>query len=557
MSTAQAQEPARTLNAGQSGAYLALRQADFARDFSAVAQYGPDALAQQAGHPDVLETLVVAHESLGDMAQAIVYARQLADVAPDNQLAKLVLLADELQQQNWAEARSLLDENASISDLVKTMASAWISLGQGKMSVALDVFDEQAKDDTRREFALYNKSLALALVGDFEGAAHILSGKEGPILLNRHSFIAYAQVLSQLDRHKEALALLTNNAAVRSNPEAKELITRLQADEAIPFDAIRSANDAIAQLFQAVAESHGASADPVIPLLFSRMSQHLNPDEAATILMSASFLEQLELHDEAAQTYAQVPENSPLYLSAALGRTTVLRSSNQLEAATDELAKLAQSYPENLRFRVALGDVLMQQNRFEDARQAYDQAIDGFSQDLEAQWATYFQRAIALTKLGDWPSAEADFKKALSLSPEHPNVLNYLGYSYLENGTHLEEALDMIDRAAAARPNSGFIVDSLGWGLFRTGKYEEAVVEMERAVELLASDPILNDHLGDTYWAVGRKREAEFQWKRALSFISEDTDLNELNPDRIRKKIKVGLDVVLQEEDAAPLTNQP
>ena len=76
---------------------------------------------------------------------------------------------------------------------------------------------------------------------------------------------------------------------------------------------------------------------------------------------------------------------------------------------------------------------------------------------------------------------------------------------------------------------------------------------MERAVELLPVDPVVNDHLGDVYWSVGRTREAEFQWSRALSFIDEEDTEGEADPDRIRRKLEVGLDFVLDEEGAPPL----
>ena len=152
-----------------------------------------------------------------------------------------------------------------------------------------------------------------------------------------------------------------------------------------------------------------------------------------------------------------------------------------------------------------------------------------------------------------WGDAEADFRAALDLRPEQPQVLNYLGYSFLEMNENLEEALDLIDRAVTQRPDSGYIVDSLGWGLYRVGRYAEAVGHMERAVELLPVDPIVNDHLGDVYWAVGREREAEFQWHRALSFITDDTDPDDVEAGRIRRKLEVGLDVVLVEEGEPPL----
>ena len=149
--------------------------------------------------------------------------------------------------------------------------------------------------------------------------------------------------------------------------------------------------------------------------------------------------------------------------------------------------------------------------------------------------------------------SEADFRAALAIEPEQPQVLNFLGYSLVEQQRNLDEALDMIERAVLASPDSGYIVDSLGWVLYRLGRYTEAVTKMERAVELLAVDPVINDHLGDVYWAVGRKREAEFQWRRAVSFVDPDDADGEADPDRIRRKLEIGLDKLLEEEGAPPL----
>ena len=100
--------------------------------------------------------------------------------------------------------------------------------------------------------------------------------------------------------------------------------------------------------------------------------------------------------------------------------------------------------------------------------------------------------------------------------------------------------------AAKAQPEDGYITDSLGWVFYRLGRYDEAVKPMLRAVELTPDDPVINDHLGDVLWMVGRKREAEFQWRRALSFGPAD----DLDMDRIRKKLDVGLDKVLASDPA-------
>ena len=160
----------------------------------------------------------------------------------------------------------------------------------------------------------------------------------------------------------------------------------------------------------------------------------------------------------------------------------------------------------------------------------------------------YFARAISHERQKRWPLAEADFRKALELNPGQPQVLNYLGYSFLEMGINLDEAIEMIQEAVTARPDSGYIVDSLGWRQYRMSQYDEAVINLERAAALMALDPVVNDHLGDAFWAVGRRIEAEFEWKRALSLEPEEKDAS-----RIRRKLEVGLDTVLEEEGAPPI----
>ena len=127
-------------------------------------------------------------------------------------------------------------------------------------------------------------------------------------------------------------------------------------------------------------------------------------------------------------------------------------------------------------------------------------------------------------------------KKALELFPDQPLVLNYLGYSWVDQGVHLEEGMDMIRRSVEQRPDDGYIVDSLGWAYYRTGNYDEAVKNLERAVLLKPDDPTINDHLGDAYWRVGRTLEANFQWSQAKDFKPDDDELA-----TIEKKLKEGL----------------
>jgi Flp pilus assembly protein TadD len=154
----------------------------------------------------------------------------------------------------------------------------------------------------------------------------------------------------------------------------------------------------------------------------------------------------------------------------------------------------------------------------------------------KAHWTLFYVRGIAFERSKQWDKAEADLKKALELSPDQPLVLNYLGYSWVDQGRNLDEGLAMIKKAVELQPDDGFIVDSLGWAYFRLGRFEEAVTELERAIELQPDDPVLNDHLGDAYWKVGRQLEAQFQWSHAKELKPEATELA-----KIEAKLKNGL----------------
>ena len=232
-----------------------------------------------------------------------------------------------------------------------------------------------------------------------------------------------------------------------------------------------------------------------------------------------------------------------------MGRAETLRKSGNVDGAIEALSQLARTHADISDVHTSLGNVLRREEQFEAAIDAYDKAIDLFETPERSQWFTVYGRAIAYERLDLWDPAEADFRRALELAPNQPQVLNYLGYSMVEKRINLKEAQEMIETAVDLSPDSGYIIDSLGWVLFRLGKYSEAVPYLERAAELMSIDPIVNDHLGDAYWAVGRKLEAQFQWQRALSFDPVDKEA-----ERIRRKLDVCLDAVLAEEGAEPLS---
>jgi tetratricopeptide (TPR) repeat protein len=316
---------------------------------------------------------------------------------------------------------------------------------------------------------------------------------------------------------------------------------------------VGTARDGSAEVFYSLAGALSAEGNDDLTLLYSRVTEYLRPDHIDAILLSAELLDTLGQHELAIETYDKVPTDSAFYHIAAMGRAEALRTQDRLEEAADVLKGLSQSHATLPLVHATYGDLLRQMEDFDAAAEAYGHALTLYDAESEQQWFIYYARAITYERQDQWEAAEADFRKALALNPDQPQVLNYLGYSLVQKKIKLDEALDMIERAIAARPNSGYIIDSLGWALFKLGRYDEAVPHMERAAELMSIDPVVNDHLGDVYWAVGREREAEFMWKRALSFVDWEDASEEVDGDRIRRKLEIGLDRVLADEGAAPL----
>lgn len=537
-----------------TGAYLAGRQAAFNSDFDAAATYFARALTLDPDNPSLMEDVALARLALGRIDQALPVARHMEELGLKNQVAHMVVVADLIERGDYAALLKREAETQGIGPLVDGLVRGWALMGTGAVDDAMKQFDAVAAEKGLRGFALYHKAMALASVGDMEGAEAVFAGKDGAqSMISRRAALARAEILSQLDRNDVALEMMADAFGPGFDPGVTAVADRLAGGERLPFSYVRSPRDGMAEVFYTIgAALSGETADDYT-LLYARLAAFLNPDHIDAMILSADLLERMGQYDLSVATYKQVPQDSPDRYAAELGRAEALRRAAKPDAAIEVLEQLAQDYSMLPQVHTSLGDLLRQEERYADAIEAYDKALSYSEDGGPTQWFLHYARGISHERLHNWEKAEADFRKALELNPDQPQVLNYLGYSLVEKQVKLDEALAMIQRAVAARPDSGYIVDSLGWVLFRLGRYDEAVEPMERAVALMPVDPVVNDHLGDVYWAVGRSREAEFQWRRALSFIAPDDTDGEADPDRIRRKLEVGLDTVLSEEGAKPL----
>ncbi len=549
---AQAQE-------GIAGPYLAANQADLRNDYAAAAEYYDQALQVRPGNASLLNNAVVVNVIAGNLSRAQTLAERLQLLSPESQMMALTRLAEALRAENYALALKISEATEyRLNPFMSLLAQGWAHVGLGEFAMATKVFESfqdnpalKTYDPRAKVYGQLHHALALALAGDFASSAKILDGDaDGPLHLNRLAMLTHIVALSQADRIDEARAMAA--AALignRSDPELEAMAAALDAGEALEFTQLTTAADGAASVYAILAGDLTREQARRLGLVYARLATHIRPSyHEVTTLIGDALIEQGQ-YDLAAAAFEDVAPTSAWYVTAEIGRADALVGAERVDEAIEVLSHLARAQPDNMPVITALGDILREEEAFDRAVEVYDQAVALIDTPAPSDWRLYYVRGIALERNGLWDRAEADMRKALELNPDQPLVLNYLGYSLVELRQDMDEALDMIERAVAQRPQDGYITDSLGWVLYRLGRYEEAVVHMERAVELLPVDPILNDHLGDVLWKVGRETEAVFQWKRAMSF-----DPLEVDAERIRRKLAVGLDAVLAEEESAAST---
>lgn len=541
--------PAQENGPGLAGAYLAARTAVIDGNHRAAARYFENALAADPGNPMLIGNAVFANAALGQWGRASDIADMLPETSEGRELVNLVRMVRGLSAGDLVGARAAIEAGLGGGPLIDDLVLGWIHLGEGDMRRATETFEAVAADDGLAGIALLHLALARAAVGDFEGADAILSGAAfGPIPVTERSLKAHAEILVQLDRRDDALALLARFTTAVPDPALVELQARIAALDAVPpYGFITTPQEGLAEVFYTIARALGGEGgSTTLPLLYTRAAHSIDPGHTEALLYAARILSDSRQFDLAADAFDEVPPDDPQFVEAQLARADAYLEDDRGEEAVATLRALAETHGTLATVQASLGDALRRTEQCEEAIPVYTAALDLVDPTQERYWVLFFTRGICHEMTGDYIASEADFRQALVLNPEQPQVLNNLGYSLVEQRRNLDEALGMIERAVELQPDSGYITDSLGWVFYRLGRYEEAVAPMERAIELLPNDPIINDHLGDVYWMVGREREARFQWERALSFEPTEEDA-----ERIRRKLEIGLDGVLEEEGGA------
>jgi tetratricopeptide (TPR) repeat protein len=344
----------------------------------------------------------------------------------------------------------------------------------------------------------------------------LLSDRVGQSLVGQ----AYGEFLERRGRRAEAIALYDQIlAGGAQDPDIAAARARAVAKGTPP--AAPSLREGAAQALLVPAAAVLADKQSDLGLIYLRLALRLDPKRGQAWLLVGDVMTNAGDVAGARAAFTEIATKSPEYADA---RSRLAWSYQQDDPA--QALKLAretvQQLPADDSAKLTLADLLRADKRYDEAAELMTPIIAAAGE--HAEWRLFYMRGVALERAGRWPEAERDLQKALQVQPGQPEVLNYLGYSWVNRGEHVQQGLSMIQKALEADPDEGAYVDSLGWAYFRLGDYKQAVQLLERAVTLDAGDAEINDHLGDAYWRIGRQNEARFQWRAALT-MNPDADI--------------------------------
>lgn len=506
------------------GAYLAGGVAERDNDARAAAHYLTQVLAADPANPGLLRRALQAALLAGDFPAAAAHTADLSTMQPALGLIEQLVQATEAlnagDPSRAAEVAAAIG-GGGLGGLTAPFVAAWSAAGNGDVEAALTALEPVRTRPGLAALAALHIALIHDVLGDPEAARLEYDAAVAEFASLRIIQLG-GNALERQGQTEAALALYRSFAA--DNPASTLIgpdLDRLERGEVATTPLVDGAADGLAEAFYQLGRVLNQESTQEPALAFARLALALKADFPMAQYLLGDILYMRGRYDRAIAAYQSIPADHGAHWSAMLQAADAMREADRVPEAMALLKSLAERDPSRMEPLVRIGDLHRLERDFEAAAEAYDGAYERQPERAGSDWTFLYRRGIALERSSDWDRAERDFLAAIEINPEHAHLLNYLGYSWIDRNENLERGEQLIRQALTFAPDDGYIIDSLGWAYYRTGRMDEAVRELERAVEFLPDDPTINDHLGDAYWQVGRRVEARFQWQRALREADE------------------------------------
>jgi len=522
------------------GEYLAASYAAHSGDAPARSDYFSRAFAHKPDDLALGRKAMVSALNTGDNVLSRALAIEVLTLDETDGLSRAILGANALRGGKYKQAAQYLgnaNDGVGLED-INALIRGWAEHGLGQNDLAELSFSNLGGGKYFEIVGTLQNAKLYAEMGDTDKAATAFALVDEVGISSVESVMSQARARLSRGEKDEALAGLKvfarDNTGIQLAPVTRAIEALETGDDIeTKLTPAQSASRAITEPafgYYAALKQYDAAE------IFLRLAIELDPENDKAYLFLGSVLEEAERNDEARVLYGKIATSSPYTVSARLSEANILFGEENNAEALGVLTNIHKTHPSSITLR-SMGRAHLILEDYAAALPYYEALInDMTAEELEKNPQPLYLRGICLERLDRWQEAVTDFEFVLKHQPENADALNYLGYTWVDKGVNLTKAFDMINKAVELQPESGAIIDSLGWAHYKLGHYSEARIKLEDAAQRAPTSATIIDHLGDVYWKVGRRREAGYQWERALTLDPTDKEVRV-----IKAKLQGGL----------------
>ena len=516
----------------QVGSFLSSKFARSITDIDKAAYYAQYSYSQNTAASGLGIIALEALLANGQIKEAIPIGIKISNEVPEITLAQYLKVLDSLDSNNFNKTLELLLKVSpnGIDTYILPILQTWAAAGSNQQTGGLQIIKDQAERGVLEPIYDYHSALINEFIGNSEAAkinySNIIKKSNNA---NAQVYLSAAEFFKR--NNNQGLLDKTIAKLERLKPYSNELFL-LKNSNVSPSKKINNVKDGIAEIFLNSAEILFNEGLDRQALIYGQIALYLSPNLDSASYLLGKIFRSINNNERAIKYLKNVKDNSSIFYDAKIAYAEIIYDIEGTEKSFAILNKLHKLHPENINLSRSIAELFYKSENFDKSIEYYDLIFSKIEKIEFKHWPLFYSSGIALERGKKWERAEKQFLMALKFVPDNPQVLNYLGYSWIDQGININAAMEMIVKAAEQRPSDGYIIDSLGWAFYQIGEYEEAVIKLEKAVEL-TSDSIIIDHLGDALFYSGRKIEAVFQWKRALEFEPSEEMTN-----KIKEKIE-------------------
>ena len=533
-----------TIVLANSGSYIAGQFAEKEGDFKNASYYYIDLISRGDSEREIITRSVIYAALAGNFEFATAISRKIDDLQLNYPVANLVIFAEAIKKREKSEIlRAFERHKKNFPEIFKIVTEFWILIIDNKKDEAFRLINSiSINNEAQLQIINYNQLLAYVYFNKYEQAKTLYENMEfSNFLFDSESALALVKYF-QKNKESEVSESIISKARSASNNAYYIQAFKNKLSNGEVSDAIRiTPYKQIAEVFYRWSQSSQRGAENIINKSFYlSLANFADPTSSFLKFNLATILNDSGNYELSREILDNFSNDDVFFMDSIVENSFAIEQLDSNESALEYIQQFIIDGYANARLLKTYGSLQRSMSLFQEAIKSYTRAIEVAKRETytEAIWPILFLRGISFERSKNWALAESDFISALELSPDQPQVLNYMGYSLLERKEKLDQALKMIILAAEKSPDSYHIIDSLGWAYYKKGDFGKALLYLEKAMEIESTDPIVNDHLGDVLWMLGRKREAKFQWKKSLSFNPETVDQK-----NTEDKLKFGLNV--------------